>query len=68
MRYFQGVPSPVRHPEEVDMAIFRENTEDIYAGLEFTSGSAGLQQSLGWLQKNLPDDYAKIRFPETSGA
>ena len=67
VRYFQGVPSPVRHPEEVDMVIFRENTEDIYTGLEFESGSAGLQQLLGWLQENLPEDYAKIRFPETSG-
>src|SRR4030066_2117977 len=67
VRYFQGVPSPVRHPEEVDMVIFRENTEDIYTGLEFEAGSAGLQQLLGWLKKNLPKDYAKIRFPETSG-
>jgi isocitrate dehydrogenase len=67
VRYFQGVPSPVRHPEDVDMVIFRENTEDIYTGLEFEAGSAGLQQLLGWLQKNLPEDYAKIRFPETSG-
>ena len=67
VRYFQGVPSPVRHPEAVDMVIFRENTEDIYTGLEFESGSAGLQQLLGWLKKNLPEDYAKIRFPESSG-
>jgi isocitrate dehydrogenase len=67
VRYFQGVPSPVRHPEDVDMVIFRENTEDIYTGLEFESGSAGLQQLLGWLKKNLPKDYAKIRFPESSG-
>jgi isocitrate dehydrogenase len=67
VRYFQGVPSPVRHPEDVDMVIFRENTEDIYTGLEFESGSPGLQQLLGWLKKNLPEDYAKIRFPETSG-
>jgi len=67
VRYLQGVPSPVRHPEDVDMVIFRENTEDIYTGLEFEAGSAGLQQLLGWLEKNLPEDYAKIRFPESSG-
>jgi isocitrate dehydrogenase len=67
VRYFQGVPSPVRHPEEVDMVIFRENTEDIYTGLELESGSPGLQQLLGWLQEHLPEEYAKIRFPETSG-
>ena len=66
VRYFQGVPSPVRHPEEVDMVIFRENTEDIYTGLEFVAGSAGLRQLLGWLKKHLPEDFAKIRFPETS--
>src|SRR3990170_508123 len=67
VRYIQGVPSPVKHPEDVDMVIFRENTEDIYTGLELESGSPGLQQLLGWLQKNLPEDYAKIRFPATSG-
>src|SRR3989304_6227557 len=47
VRYFEGVPSPVRHPEEVDMVIFRENTEDIYTGLEFESGSAGRAHVLG---------------------
>ena len=67
VRYFQGVPSPVRHPEEVDMVIFRENTEDIYTGLEFEAGSPAQRALLDWLRRQLPEDYAKIRFPETSG-
>jgi isocitrate dehydrogenase len=67
VRHFQGVPSPVRHPEEVDMVIFRENTEDIYTGLEFETGSPALGQLFGWMRQNLPEDYAKIRFPNTSG-
>jgi isocitrate dehydrogenase len=67
VRYFEGVPSPVRHPEEVDMVIFRENTEDIYTGLEFEAGSTAQRALLDWMRQQLPEDYAKIRFPETSG-
>jgi len=67
VRWFQGVPSPVKHPESVDMVIFRENTEDIYAGLEFEQGSADNQRFLRLLQENFPEQFSKIRFPETSG-
>ncbi|MDO9105317.1 MAG: NADP-dependent isocitrate dehydrogenase [Methylovulum sp.] len=67
VRWFQGVPSPVKHPESVDMVIFRENTEDIYAGLEFAQGSADNQRFMRLLQDNFPEQFSKIRFPETSG-
>ncbi len=67
VRWFQGVPSPVKHPESVDMVIFRENTEDIYAGLEFEQGSADNERFLRLLQEQFPDQFKKIRFPETSG-
>ncbi|WP_019867990.1 NADP-dependent isocitrate dehydrogenase [Methylovulum miyakonense] len=67
VRWFQGVPSPVKHPESVDMVIFRENTEDIYAGLEFAQGSEGNQRFMRLLQENFPEQFSKIRFPETSG-
>ncbi len=67
VRYFEGVPSPVRHPELVDMVIFRENTEDIYAGIEWPAESEGQEKLLGFLKENFPEEYAKIRFPETSG-
>ncbi|MDP2903288.1 MAG: NADP-dependent isocitrate dehydrogenase [Methylovulum sp.] len=67
VRWFQGVPSPVKHPESVDMVIFRENTEDIYAGLEFEQGSADNERFLRLLQENFPEQFSKIRFPETSG-
>jgi isocitrate dehydrogenase len=66
VRWFKGVPSPVKHPEKVDMVIFRENTEDIYAGIEFETGSAELAQVLAFLKQSLPKAYAKIRFPETT--
>jgi isocitrate dehydrogenase len=66
VRWFQGVPSPVKRPEKVDMVIFRENTEDIYAGIEFEIGSAELGQLLAFLKQSLPKAYAKIRFPETT--
>jgi isocitrate dehydrogenase len=66
VRWFQGVPSPVKRPEKVDMVIFRENTEDIYAGIEFEAGSAELAQALAFLKQSLPKAYAKIRFPETT--
>jgi isocitrate dehydrogenase len=67
VRYIPGVPSPVKRPEDVDMVIFRENTEDIYAGVEFEMGTPANRVFLEWLQANQPDQYAKIRFPSTSG-
>ncbi|MBC6995950.1 NADP-dependent isocitrate dehydrogenase [Neolewinella lacunae] len=67
VQYFDGVPSPVKHPEEVDMIIFRENTEDIYAGIEFAEGTPENAAFLDWLKENYPDRYAKVRFPETTG-
>lgn len=67
VRWFQGVPSPVKHPESVDMVIFRENTEDIYAGLEFAQGSDDNRRFLRLLQDNFPEQFSKIRFPGTSG-
>ncbi|MFX3618060.1 MAG: NADP-dependent isocitrate dehydrogenase [Sporolactobacillus sp.] len=65
VRYFQGVPSPVKHPESVDMVIFRENTEDIYAGIEFESGTPEAEKVIHFLQNEM--GVRKIRFPETSG-
>ncbi|NND65385.1 MAG: NADP-dependent isocitrate dehydrogenase [Gammaproteobacteria bacterium] len=67
VRWFAGSPSPVREPQKVDMVIFRENTEDIYAGIEFENGSDANQQLQQWLQDNLPEEFQKIRFPKTSG-
>ncbi len=67
VRYFTGVPSPVREPEAVDMVIFRENTEDIYAGIEFQAGTEDNARFLALLREHFPERYAKIRFPETSG-
>ena len=67
VRWFKGVPSPVKTPEKVDMAIFRENTEDIYAGIEFEQGSAECQKFLDLFKENFPKQFAKIRFPNTSG-
>jgi isocitrate dehydrogenase len=67
VRWFKGVPSPVKHPEKVDMAIFRENTEDIYAGIEFEAGSADCTKFLDLFKQSFPKQYAKIRFPESSG-
>ena len=67
VRWFKGVPSPVKHPERVDMVIFRENTEDIYAGIEFEAGSPDDQKFLELFRQAFPKAYAKIRFPETSG-
>ncbi len=62
VRYFQGVPSPVKHPEKVDMVIFRENTEDIYAGIEYPANSPESQRMLDLLAKEFPKDFRKIRF------
>src|SRR6202011_4046043 len=67
VRWFKGVPSPVKTPEKVDMVIFRENTEDIYAGIEFEQGSTEAKKFLDLFKQNFPKQYAKIRFPETSG-
>ncbi|KPK57554.1 MAG: NADP-dependent isocitrate dehydrogenase [Gammaproteobacteria bacterium] len=67
VRWFKGVPSPVRKPEDVDMVIFRENTEDIYAGIEFERGSEANKRFLDLFHENFPAEYRKIRFPESSG-
>jgi isocitrate dehydrogenase len=67
VRWFPGVPSPVRHPENVDMVIFRENTEDIYTGIEFEEGTPENAVFRQMLKDHFPEEYAKIRFPETSG-
>ncbi|HEY8037113.1 MAG TPA: NADP-dependent isocitrate dehydrogenase [Methylobacter sp.] len=67
VRWFKGVPSPVKNPGAVDMVIFRENTEDIYAGIEFEQGSEEVKIFLSLLKENFPKQYAKIRFPESSG-
>jgi isocitrate dehydrogenase len=66
VRWFKGVPSPVKNPGKVDMVIFRENTEDIYAGIEFESGSEEVKKILAFLQQNFPKAYAKVRFPATT--
>jgi isocitrate dehydrogenase len=67
VRYFSGVPSPVKHPEYVDMVVFRENTEDIYTGIEFEYGKAETVEFKEMLKTHFPEEYAKIRFPETAG-
>jgi isocitrate dehydrogenase len=67
VRWFKGVPSPVKHPEKVDMVIFRENTEDIYTGIEFEAGTPDNQKFLELFRQAFPKAYAKIRFPESSG-
>jgi len=67
VRYFKGVPSPVRHPELVDMVIFRENTEDIYSGIEFAAGTPEVEQFKKLLEEHFPDRFKKVRFPKTAG-
>lgn len=67
VRYFSGVPSPVKHPEYVDMVVFRENTEDIYTGIEFELGSEDNRRFKELLQEHFAKEYAKIRFPDTAG-
>ena len=62
VQWFTGVPSPVKHPEKVNMVIFRENTEDIYAGIEYPGGSGEAQKVLDLLAKELPKDFNKVRF------
>ena len=66
VRWISGVPTPVRHPERVDMVIFRENTEDIYAGIEFEQGTELNQAFQIWLNETQPEGFARIRFPETT--
>ena len=65
--YFEGVPSPVKRPELIDMVIFRENTEDIYAGIEFRQGEEATETLLAFLREHFPERFGKIRFPETTG-
>ena len=62
IQYFSGVPSPVKHPEKVNMVIFRENTEDIYAGIEYMPGSAEAAKVLEFLKNEFSEDFKKIRF------
>ena len=67
VRWFKGVPSPVKEPHKTDMVIFRENTEDIYAGIEFQQGTDDNKKFLDNFRDSFPKLYKKIRFPETSG-
>jgi isocitrate dehydrogenase len=67
VRWFKGVPSPVKEPQKTDMVIFRENTEDIYAGIEFQEGTEENKKFLAIFKEQFPKQYKKIRFPETSG-
>jgi isocitrate dehydrogenase len=67
VRWFEGVPSPVKRPGDVDMVIFRENCEDIYAGIEFEAKSEAAKKVLSFIEKEFPKDFKKIRFPGSSG-
>jgi len=67
VRYFKGVPSPVKNPHLIDMVVFRENTEDIYAGIEFRSGDDDCARFMELFQEHFPERFGKIRFPATSG-
>jgi isocitrate dehydrogenase len=67
VRWFNGVPSPVKRPQDVDMVIFRENTEDIYTGIDLENGSADNLRFKQLLKDNFPKEYAKIRFPDSAG-
>ena len=67
VRWYPGVPSPVKRPEDVDMVIFRENTEDIYAGIEFENNTQENKKFKEVFKDAFPDEYAKIRFPDSSG-
>src|SRR6266700_7400324 len=68
VRWFKGVPSPVKHPEKVEMVIFRENTEDIYAGIEYAGGTPEAQKVLDFIAKEFPKDFKKIRFGSAEAA
>jgi isocitrate dehydrogenase len=67
VRYFSGVPSPVKEPEKVDMVIFRENTEDIYAGIEFEDGTDDAERFKQLLKEHFPERFQNVRFPDSSG-
>ena len=67
VRYFEGVPSPVREPEKVDMVIFRENTEDIYAGIEFEDGTDDAERFKSLMKEHFPKRFENVRFPDTAG-
>ncbi len=67
VRYFQGVQTPLKRPEDVDMVIFRENTEDIYAGIEFKEGSEEAEALKTFLREKYPALYGKVRFPDSAG-
>lgn len=67
VRYFQGVMSPLKRPQDTDMVIFRENTEDIYAGIEFQEGSDDAEKLKAWLKETFPEKFKKVRFPGTAG-
>lgn len=67
VRWFEGVPSPVKEPGKVDMTIYRENTEDIYAGIEFQEGTADAKKFKEILQREFPERFKKVRFPSTAG-
>jgi isocitrate dehydrogenase len=66
VRWYVGVPSPVKRPQDVDMVIFRENTEDIYAGIEYEAETDAARKVLAFLEKEFPKDYKKVRFPATT--
>jgi len=68
VRWYRGVPSPVKHPEKVDMVIFRENTEDIYAGIEYAAGTADSQKVLDFFAREFPKEFKKIRFGSAEAA
>jgi isocitrate dehydrogenase len=68
VRWYNGVPSPVKHPEKVDMVIFRENTEDIYAGIEYAAGTPDAQKVLDFFAKEFPKEFKKVRFGSTEAA
>jgi isocitrate dehydrogenase len=67
VRYYSGTPSPVKRPEDVDMVIFRENTEDIYAGIEFENGTPDSNKFKAMFKESFPNEYAKMRFPDSAG-
>jgi len=68
VRWYDGVPSPVKHPEKVDMVIFRENTEDIYAGIEYAAGTPEAQKILDFFESEFPKEFKKIRFGTADGS
>ncbi len=67
VKYFEGIKTPVKKPEDVDMVIFRENSEDIYAGIEFEAGTKDAKVMAEFLKKTFPDLYKKVRFPDSAG-